>query len=190
MTILSYTIGGFGQFIFSIVCLIHYMGFYGGTPDSRARFKMSLLKSAGVNVYAGAKEHMETYGNEDHWTCRIIKDLNSKKSVENQVSSYVSHSLDDDNDDEEFTPSFPKMSNSRPTKSDTKYDHKRSSEKMIGSCIPRGDTVIVRDQNGNQLFMEYGTLVGYTSTSVTVKTRNGVFVTKNERGHTIDQRYS
>lgn len=54
---------------------------------------------------------------------------------------------------------------------------------MIAFAEQRGDTVFVYDEKGNLLCMPSGKLVGYTSTTVSVKIGITVFVL-DERGNT------
>ena len=55
---------------------------------------------------------------------------------------------------------------------------------MIGSCAQRGNYVEVYDESGHRLFMQYGTLVGYTGNTVSVK-RDNYIETYDEQGHRL-----
>ncbi len=60
---------------------------------------------------------------------------------------------------------------------------------MIGSCAQRGNYVEVYDESGHRLFMQYGTLVGYTGNTVSVK-RDNYIETYDEQGHRLYSNYS
>jgi len=47
---------------------------------------------------------------------------------------------------------------------------------MISSAIQKGSTVYVYGQTGNLLFTRNGTLMGFTSTSVSIKMGSTVYV--------------
>ena len=60
---------------------------------------------------------------------------------------------------------------------------------MIGSCVQKGYYVYVYDEKGYSLFSKYGTLVGYTGNTVSVKNNNYV-ETFDEKGYRISQQWT
>lgn len=55
---------------------------------------------------------------------------------------------------------------------------------MIGSAKQNGSTVYVYDEKGNLLFTKSGTLVGFTSTTVTTKiSHSSTLYTYDEKGN-------
>ncbi len=71
----------------------------------------------------------------------------------------------------------------------TKITPPASNKKMIGSAIQNGNTISVYNEFGSLLFSKQGELVGYTSTTVSVKT--GMTVTVyNENGSCMYSRFS
>jgi hypothetical protein len=55
---------------------------------------------------------------------------------------------------------------------------------MISAAIQKGEFVQVLDENGMGLFSEEGQLMGYSSSSVTVKKKNGHTLVLDEKGMT------
>lgn len=53
---------------------------------------------------------------------------------------------------------------------------------MIGTAKQNGSSVSVYDEKGNYLFSKSGTLIGYTATTVTIKTSSGSQSTYDEKG--------
>lgn len=59
----------------------------------------------------------------------------------------------------------------------------------IGSAIQRGNTVYVYDENNRQIWVKQGTLIGYTSNTLSVKVGDANTVSVyNDKGHHISSR--
>lgn len=57
---------------------------------------------------------------------------------------------------------------------------------MIASAKQNGSSVYVYDEKGHILFTKTGTLMGFTSTSVTIKSSSGsTLYTYDEKGHIL-----
>jgi hypothetical protein len=57
---------------------------------------------------------------------------------------------------------------------------------MIGSAQQKHGTVYVYDEKGHTLFTKSGTLIGFTSTTVTIQSTSGsTLYTYDEKGHTL-----
>lgn len=57
---------------------------------------------------------------------------------------------------------------------------------MIASAKQSGSTVYVYDENGHTLFTRSGTLIGFTGSSVTIKSPSSdTQYTYDEKGHTL-----
>ncbi len=57
---------------------------------------------------------------------------------------------------------------------------------MIASAKQNGNVVYVYDEKGHTLFTKVGTLVGFTGTSVTIKSSSSsTLYTYDEKGHTL-----
>ncbi len=56
---------------------------------------------------------------------------------------------------------------------------------MIGSVKQEGNSVRVLDEKGLTLFLQWGKVIGYTSTTVTIRSNNGDLWVYDEKGRVI-----